>query len=46
MNYFTNLIERFGKGPRINTVPPKTPEGSAPTNQVEPVQGPAEQDRP
>ncbi len=46
MNYFTKLIERLGKGPRIDTVPPKTPEGSAPTNPVEPVEQPAEQGRP
>jgi len=46
MNYFTKLIERLGKGSRIDTVPAKTPEGSAPTNRVEPIEQPAEQGRP
>jgi hypothetical protein len=46
MNYFTKLIARLGKGPRIEAVPPKEPEGPAATNRAEPVQGPAEQVRP
>jgi len=46
MNYVTKLIERFGKGPKITTVPPKEAEASAPSNEAEPVKGPAEQATP
>ena len=47
MNYFTKLIERFGKASRrLTTAPPKTADEPAPTNQDVPVEGPAEQSRP
>lgn len=43
MKYFTKLIERLGKAPRIKIIPPQAPEGPASTHRLEPVQGLAEQ---
>ena len=46
MNYFTKLMERFGKGSAVKTVAPKAPEASNPATGTGPVEGPAEQSRP
>lgn len=43
MKFFTKLIERFGKAPRIENVPPQAAEVPASTHRPEPVQVSAEQ---
>jgi hypothetical protein len=44
MQYLKDLIERLGNALRIKS-PPQAPEGSAPTNQLAPVQGPVRDPR-